>query len=598
MISRPPRPRAPIRRLDPGTVERIAAGEVVERPASVVKELLENALDAGATTVTVRLVGGGLDRIEVADDGEGIPPEELELAVERHATSKLPPEGPVERIDSLGFRGEALAAIATVSRLRLLSRPPDRAGAEGLTVAGGTPTGRSGAARAPGTSVEVTDLFFNTPARRKFLRRPASEQVEVLRTVERTYLARPTVTIRVESEGQERAVYPASSDLRDAAARVLGTEFLRGSFAASGPIPGGRVHGYLGRPPLAAASSWNLHLAVNGRPVQSRPILQAVRAAFGDYLPRPRFPIGVLHLELPPESLDVNVHPTKREVRLAREREVVEALRLRVRESLVDAVGAGDPSIGAPAGASPGSPYRLFGPAAPAEGSAEVAEPVEGARTVPRGQLRLDLPAREETAGRAVERPGRPRLRLLGCVQSLYWIAESDEGLVLIDQHAASERLLFESLLKDRALARQTLVQGVVVRLTGVQRATLAAHSDDVSRAGFEVDAFGPEEYRLRSLPSFRGRRVSPSALAELLDELAGGGRATEPDGLRERTAATLACHAAIRAGDVVSLEEFGRVLDALGALVPAPSSCPHGRPILLGIPRGRIDRWFLRSGV
>ena len=327
----------PIRRLSSETVERIAAGEVVERPASVVKELVENAVDAHASTITIRLLGGGLDRVEVADDGSGIPADELELAVERHATSKLEPDGPVERIGTLGFRGEALAAVASVSRFRLLSRPPEREVAEGISVVGGAIAGRFPAARAPGTTVEVEDLFFNTPARRKFLKSPPAEQVEVLQTVERLYLARPQVGLRVESEGREVATYPPAHGLQDAAARVLGPGFLVSSFEVNAEIPGGRLFGALGRPEVAVATSRGLFLAVNGRSITSRPIAQAVRAAFGDYLPRSRFPVGVLHLEVAADRLDVNVHPTKREVRFAREREVLDAIRIRVREALVAA---------------------------------------------------------------------------------------------------------------------------------------------------------------------------------------------------------------------------------------------------------------------
>ena len=587
--------RAPIRRLARETIERIAAGEVVERPASVVKELLENAIDAGATLVTVRLTNGGLDRIEVADDGGGIPSEELELAVERHATSKLSPDGPVERIDSLGFRGEALAAIATVARLRLLSRPPDRELAEGISVVGGAPAGRFAAPRAPGTTVEVEDLFFNTPARRKFLKSPAAEQIEIVQAIERTYLARPTVSVRLASEGREIAVYPATSELTDAAALVLGVEFLRGSFPVGGAVPEGRVFGALGRPPLAAASARNLYLAVNGRPVASRALPPAVRAAFGDYLPRTRYPVGVLHLELAPTSLDVNVHPTKREVRIAKEREVAEAVRVRVRESLIAVPAVADLTAGRWS-----APPRAFAASAssapPSSPAGAVAAPVALPRGVGYGQRRLDAvlpPDERPPAGSGA----RPRVVLLGCLQALYWVAESEDGLVLIDQHAASERLLYDSLLRDRSLARQTLVGDLIVRLSGAQRTALAAHAAEVARAGFEVDAYGPEEYRVRALPVFRGRRARAETLGELLDELADGGRATVPDGLRERTAATLACHAALRAGDVVSVEEFSRVLDALGALPDAPPSCPHGRPILLGIPRARLDRWCLRSG-
>ena len=579
--------RRPIRRLSASTIERIAAGEVVERPASVVKELVENAVDAGATLVTVRIVDGGLGRIEVADNGSGIPPEELELSVERHATSKLAPEGPVERIDTLGFRGEALAAIASVSRFRLLSRPPDREVGEGISVMGGTLAGRFSAPRAPGTTVEVEELFFNTPARRKFLKSAVAEQVEVLQTVERLYLARPQIALRVESQGRELGVYPRAHDLKDAAARVLGPGFLSSSFPITAALPGGRMFGALGRPGVAAASSHGLFIAVNGRAIASRPLAQHVRLAYGDYLPRTRFPVGVLHLEVDPERLDVNVHPTKREVRFANERELLDAVRRSVREALV----------GSPQMAEAPSPKL----AAPSMHPDRV--PATGDTTASPGSVRLGvqrtlegvLPAHGAQPIPAAA--GHPRMTLIGCVHALYWIAESDEGLVLIDQHAASERVLYEELRRSGALQRQTLVVPATVRFSGTQRAALAAHAETVRAAGFDVEPFGPESFIVRSVPAYRGRAARTEAVAELLDELAGGGRPTIPDGLEERRAASVACHAAIRAGDAVGPEEFARVLAALHALPEAAYSCPHGRPIVLSVPRSRLDHWFLRSG-
>src|SRR5208283_5351503 len=330
---------------------------------------------------TIRLLGGGLARMEVADDGWGIPPEELELAVERHATSKLEPEGPVERIGTLGFRGEALAAIASVSRFRLLSRPPDR---------------------------EVAELFFNTPARRKFLKGAPAEQVAVLQTVERLYLARPQVGLRVESEGREAGTYPPAHDLKDAAARVLGPGFLTSSFELSAEIPGGRLFGALGRPGAAAASSRGLFVAVNGRAVTSRTIAQNVRLAYGDYLPRTRFPVGVLHFEIDPDRLDVNVHPTKREVRFAREADLLDAVRLRVREALVAAPQVADlpaaraavrpavrPALGGPRPPSRGVPT-------PSAGHPGVQHTLEGPGTA------MPPPAPLPAAA------GHPRLTLLG----------------------------------------------------------------------------------------------------------------------------------------------------------------------------------------
>jgi DNA mismatch repair protein MutL len=581
----PSRPHRSIRRLLPTTVERIAAGEVVERPASVVKELVENAIDAGARTVTVRLQGGGIERVEVADDGDGIPADELELAIERHATSKLAPEGPVERVDSLGFRGEALAAIGAVARLRLLSRPPERDVAEGISVVGGELVGRFTAPRATGTTVEVEDLFFRTPARRKFLKSPAAEQLEVVRTVERLYLARPTVGLRLEGEGREIATYPPTARLRDAASRVIGPQFVDASFELVGDVPGGRVFGALGLPTVAAAASTSLYLAVNGRTIVSRPLTQAVRVAYADTLPKSRYPVGLLHLELDLGELDVNVHPTKREVRFAHERELGDALRRLVREQLLATPRAAVPRSES-AGRSSLAPGRL--PAAEASPVVAAARPAQRTFDLP--------PAARPSPGRQAQEPRR-RLELLGPLHSLYWVAAGDDGLVLIDQHAASERLLFDALRRDGSLARQSLVEPVTVRLSGAQRAALEAAGEAVRAAGFEVEPFGAESVRVRAVPSYRGRRARPEAVVELLDELAAGGRSTVGEGLEDRTAATIACHAAIRAGDAVEPATIADMLEELERQPEGSRTCPHGRPIMVRLPRSRLDRWFLRSG-
>jgi len=584
--------RRPIRRLRPTTIERIAAGEVVERPASVVKELLENALDAGATAVTVRLEGGGLQGIEVADNGAGIPPEELELAIERHATSKLAPEGPVDAVEWLGFRGEALAAIASVSRLHLLSRPPDREVGEGIAVVGGAVTGRYSAPRAIGTTVTVESLFFNTPARRKFLKSPAAEQLEVVRTVERTYIAHPAASIRIEGEGRELVALSAAVRVEDAAARVLGPGLLTDGFPVDGAVPGGRVRGVLGRPATAAATSSGLFLAVNGRAIASRALLQSVRAAFTDTMPRGRFPVGVLYLELDPTRVDVNVHPTKREVRFERERDLFEAVRRCVREGLRASPTAAElaPERGPErAGAWP--------PSTPPSGDRPRAGAVSASPVQRRLETDAPAPAEPEERPESASEASPAGLVLIGCVRATYWIAESGDALELIDQHAASERVVYEELLRTGQLARQTLVAPVAISLTASQRSALGVHAEAIRASGFEIEPFGRERYRVRAVPSYRGRRARPEAIRSLLDELVEGGRSVPGGGLRERTAASIACHAAIRAGDAIAPEEFRRVLRALSELDPPAFSCPHGRPIRVRFSRSRLDRWFLRTG-
>ncbi len=574
------RARPPIRRLPTATVEKIAAGEVVEGPASVVKELVENSIDAGATEVEVLLEGGGSDRIVVADDGDGILPAELDLAVQRHATSKLTDPDDLAQVSSLGFRGEALAAIAQVSKLRLVSRPPEASSAAGITVEGGRVGARFEAARAVGTTVDVQDLFYNTPARRKFLRTPAAEQVEVLATLERIYLAHPDLAVRVRSGTAEIGRYPRAAKLEEAATWVFGPEFVSAQFSVRSPgtSPVG-FHGVLARPTVSRGTSVGIQLSVNGRAIVSRTLSQAVRAAYQDYLPRTRFPVGAIRLTLDPSRVDVNVHPTKREVRIQGERDLADALRRSVRAALVGGTQVAD--LPAP---------RRSGTAAVPEKPRTVA-PLPALRGQ---QQRLEEPP---PAPRIAGTGRHPAVTLLGALFRLYWVAESDGDLVLIDQHAASERVLYDELRLTGRLARQELMDPVRLPLTARQRTALEANRELLRSAGFVIEPFGGDQVRVRSVPSYRGRRAEARSLPPLLDELADGGRPTVPEGLAERVAASVACHAAVRAGDEITAEELGRVLEALYRTEAPAYACPHGRPVIVRLPRSRLDGWFLRRG-
>jgi DNA mismatch repair protein MutL len=593
MVPAGPPPRRRIQRLDEGTVSRIAAGEVVERPASVVKELVENAVDANASQVDVRIEGGGIERIEVADDGVGIPPDELPLAIERYATSKLPPSDPLVHIESLGFRGEALSSIAAVSRFRLFSRTSEADSASGISVIGGIASAPFEIGRAPGTTVEVRELFFATPARRKFLKSPAAEQVEIVDVLESLYLAGPSVGISLSSQGREILRFPPSRRLADAAGRVYGTEFLLASFGLEAPLPeGGRLRGVLGRPERSRPNSAGLRIAINGRAIRSRPLAQAVRIAFQDHLPKTRFPMGALQIELPPERIDVNVHPTKAEVRIAQEREILDAVRAAVRSALqsgpMGAEKVGVPTQRpAPEGSGITARLASMSPSL-AAGPALIADALPGAQT------RLDVGASLVGVAASARHPG---LRLVGCLFDLYWIAEAPGELWIIDQHAASERLLYDRLRGAGRIGRQELVEPILVQLTARQRSVLEPHGEELRDSGFEVEPFGPEAHRVLAVPSYRGHTARADALGALLDEIADGGRPTEPEGGPERIAASIACHAAVRAGDPISPEAMRLILSGLDALDDPAFACPHGRPIALRWPRARLDRWFLRSG-
>jgi DNA mismatch repair protein MutL len=580
-------PRRPIRRLPPAAIEQIAAGEVVEGPASVVKELIENSIDADATEVEIQLEGGGLERIAVSDDGEGIAADELSLALERHATSKLSDSRELASVSSLGFRGEALAAIAQVSRVRIVSRTPTEASARGLTAEGGKLGSFFDVGRSVGTTVEVRDLFFNTPARRKFLPGPAAAQVETLATIERLYLAHPSVAITVRAGDQEVAQYPRALNLEEAATWVFGSEFVSSHFTIqSGRDSAVRYFGAFGRPTVTRGTSVAVQVSVNGRAIISRPLSQAVRAAYRDYLPRTRFPVGAVQLVLDPARVDVNVHPTKREVRIQGEREVADALRRAIRSALVGGPQVAD-LTGPRAGARSATPRALESRGKGAHPVAPATLPLEARQTV------LDV---RGTGQRVTGTTRHPALTLLGPAFRLYWVAESDGDLVLIDQHAASERVLYDELQVAGRLGRQELMEPVRIPLTARQRATLTLHSETLRASGFTVEEFGGDQFRVRSVPSYRGHRAEATSLPSLLDELADGGRPTVPEGLIERVAASVACHAAVRAGDDVGAEEMGRILEALYRADTPAYACPHGRPILVRLSRGRLDGWFLRK--
>lgn len=587
-MSAPPA-RRPIRKLDPIAVGRIAAGEVVERPASVVKELVENAVDAGARHVTIRVEGGGILGIEVADDGSGIPENELGLAVERYATSKIASDAELESVATLGFRGEALAAISSVSHLTITSRVAGEPGAYRLEVTHGSPGVPLPAARSVGTTVEVRELFQQVPARRKFLRSPASEQVEITGMIDRLYLARPDVGLTLEANGREVARYPATDDLRSAAAYVLGPDFSENAFSVRTDDAEVGIEAWLGRPPMGRTTSAGLFLAVNRRSVLDRTVAQAVRLAFDDYLPRTRFPVGVLRIALPAGRVDVNVHPTKREVRIARETEIADRVRRSVREAL-----RAEPHLANLGATAPPEVYGAAHPP-PVEGPLAAEEPHVSAVFAPAlHQTRLSPP--DEPRG-VVSTERHPHLDLLGAIGALYWVAAAGEDVVLVDQHAASERVVYAELRARGRLARQELMTPVRVALSTRQAATLWTDSEKVAASGFVVEPFGADAWRVHAVPTYRGRTAPVEELPRLLDELADGGRPSVPDGLEERVAASIACHAAVRAGDTISMEEMGRILEGLDALPEAAFACPHGRPILIRLPRSRLDRWFGRSG-
>ena len=540
-----------IRRLSPAVAARIAAGEVVERPASVVKELVENAIDAGASRITIDVEGGGLTLIRVADDGHGIESDDLPVAFERHATSKLTTDDDLDRISTLGFRGEALPSIAAVADVDCLTRTVEDAHAWLLTVRGGTLAPIEPSTRTPGTTMTVRGLFAELPARRKFLRSRSGENGQIVTLVTNLALGSPKIAFCLRLDGRRSIETPGDGDLVTAMAAVHGrgvAEYL--APIDPDPADSDRVElgGCLGWGEATLPSRAGLTLLVNGRWVQSRALSYAVDEAYRTLVQVGRYPIAVIDLKVPPGEVDVNVHPRKSEVRLLHERAAFAAIQRAIRRTLAGYAG--------PAATS------LLGP-----------------------------DDRPSTAGES-ER-WTAGLRVLGQAGGTYIIAEGSAGIYLVDQHAAHERVLFERIHAawDGGEARQVLLEPAVLDLPPRIAAVARDHLDALDAAGFEVEPFGEGALLARAVPAALAERDPLGVLAHSLGALADE---APPADWRERLAILFACHSATRAGDRLTVEEMDGLLDQLGE-ADLCQTCSHGRPTAILLSHHQLAREFGR---
>ena len=557
----------PIRRLPDALVNKIAAGEVVERPASAVKELVENALDAGARVIGVDLRDGGAALIRVSDDGHGMSSAELPLALERHATSKLARDEDLDAIATLGFRGEALAAICAVSRFTVTSRA--REAAEGLRLAGegGLVSQRLGVPAEVGTTVEVHDLFFNTPARLKFLKATSTELAASLRMVAQLALAQPDVQFRVSSDGRAALTAPAAADLRERVGALWSWQTAGRLLGVDRTEHGVRVHGWASPPDLTRGGRDDIVVIVNGRPVRDAALLQAVLAAYRPLLPRDRFPLVVLAVTLPPADVDVNVHPTKAWVRFRQPRVVQEMLVAALHEALrrpgvVPALG--------------GEPPAWPAAAAPLGQDVAVAQPAL---------------FQEAPAPYAVRRFGR----VLGQVQETFIVSTTEDEVFFLDQHVVHERVLFEQVrgqLDAGPLPSQALLFAETLDLGPASRALLERWREPLERLGFAFEGFGGDAVVLRAVPTLlkgdEPRRLIEGAVEELADP-----KVSTPT--LDRALAFVACRAAIKASTPLAPEEMERLVADLET-TETPYFCPHGRPIVSRVSMHDIRRELKRT--
>ena len=591
-----------IRRLPPELINRIAAGEVVERPASALKELIENALDAGATQVAVRLHAGGLELIEVADDGCGMTRDEMRLSLERHATSKLPADA-IDRITSFGFRGEALPSIASVARLTLESRVR---GADGwrIEIDHGMPGGEGPAALPPGTRVKVEGLFDKVPARRKFLRSPRSEYAACLDAVKRLAMARSDVGFTLDHDGRRiLTLAPAEPPVR--VAELLTHELDRHGIGIDCAREGMRLTGVISLPTFNRGVADQQFLFVNSRPVKDRLLVGALRGAYRDLIARDRHPIAALFLEVPLDEVDVNVHPAKTEVRF-RDPSAVRGLIIGgLRHALDEESGrsAAREQAAAPVmwttslplphsggGRGEGLSYSPDGQALP--------NPSREREGLVAERQRLFEPAPAARAEPAVEPvPSFPLGVARGQVAATYIVAEAEDGLVIVDQHAAHERLVLERMRAAReggAVARQALLIPEVVELDEPDCDRLEAAAADLADLGLEAERFGPTAMLVRSVPAALGKTDAAKLLADLAAEIAElGGPMSLRDKL-DHVAATIACHGSVRAGRVLSVAEMNALLREM-EVTPRSGQCNHGRPTWVKLGHGEIEKLFGR---
>ncbi len=587
----------PIQILDDATIGKIAAGEVIERPASVVKELLENALDAHARSILIEIEAGGKDLIRIRDDGDGIQHDDLLLAVGRHTTSKLTRFEDLDHLASFGFRGEALASIASVGDLQILSRPPDERSGWLLRSEFGQNESPSPTAAAGGTTITVKDLFANVPARRKFLKQDSTEVGYIQRVVAAYALGFPEVRFELSVDGSPALLTSGSGNLLDAAIGVFGAEIAAQMVSIEPPDelleedrpvdrPEIAITGLIGLPTVTRGNRQQMVLLMNRRWIEHRSLAFAIEQSYHTLIMVGRYPIAVVNISVPSERVDVNVHPTKREVRFSDERLIFSSVQRAVRGTLMRHTPAQSIPLVVESPLSAESVQRRMTLANP-----------ERAKTPPRAMV--ESPAGGPADSERVLPPDPiesdvPVLRVLGQVGATYIIAEGPDGMYLVDQHAAHERVLLEKLLNQferHAPEVQRMLEPLVVNLTPEQMTAANDAAQELQQLGFEIESFGGSGIALRSIPAIMARRDPSKTLLSILDEISRGGNGRSRF---ESVAMSTACHSAIRAGQNLSLGEMRELLTQLEGCT-APRACAHGRPTVLHLSQDELERQFSR---
>ena len=569
--------------LDDHTINQIAAGEVIERPASVVKELVENSLDAKAKNIWIRIEEGGTSLVMVRDDGEGMDSEDAVLAFRKHSTSKIRSFDDLESVDTSGFRGEALPSIASVSRLRITTNKKGSDVGTRITIEGNNNLDVEKKASPTGTTIEVADLFFNTPARAKHLKRPATELQHIVKVVTTEAIRRPDVAFSLV-HGERKLVDAPASDLKTRIGILLGRDASKELIEMKGDDGDLRLNGFLTRPAVSRKSMNGLYLHVNGRPVQTRNICYSVKGAYGSLLHDGHFPVGALFLEIPSKDVDVNVHPAKTIVRIAREENISKSLREIVKRILANQALIANINL------EQKKTDSIFGTPIPATPTKSRRTPVNSIDSL---QQEFDVNLNEEQV-----ESNLPSMRPLALIENKYIVAMGLDGLYIIDFHAAHERVMYERLKNQaqfKRVGKQDLLKPISLELSKTESTAFEEILPQVNDMGFDVEKFGPASFMIRSVPALLAGS-EPERIREAVDDIVESGSMKSAEEKHTHMMYTVACHSALRAGDKLTMAQMEFVIREMES-IPNPYACVHGRPTVMTITPSELDKKFKRSG-
>ena len=569
--------------LDDHTINQIAAGEVIERPASVVKELVENALDAKAKNIWIRVEEGGTALVIVRDDGDGMDQDDAVLAFKKHSTSKIRSFDDLQNVSTSGFRGEALPSIASVSRLRITTCKKGNNVGTRITIEGNNSLDVEEYASPQGTTIEVADLFFNTPARSKHLKRVATELQHIVKTVTTEAIRRPDVAFNLV-HGERKLIDAPASDLKTRIGILLGREAAKELIEISGEAEGIKLEGFLTRPAVSRKSMAGLYIHVNGRPVLARNICYSIKGAYGSLLHDGHFPIGALFLEIPSKEVDVNVHPAKTVVRIAREEKVNKELRKIIKEVLSEQALIAHVDLGN------AKTDAIFGTPLPNISSKSRATPVSSIDNL---QQEFDVQLREEKV-----ETNMPSMRPLTLIENKYIVAMGLDGLYIIDFHAAHERVMYERLKNQarfKRVGKQDLLKPISLELSKSEATAFEEMLSQITEMGFDAEKFGPSSFMIRSVPALLAGS-EPERIREAIDDIVESGSMKSAEEKHTYMMYTVACHSALRAGDKLTMAQMEFVIREMES-IPNPYACVHGRPTVMTITPAELDKKFKRSG-